>query len=303
MIRCLAVIAIIGIGTEAFSQPGKAPANAPESKPDSSVVEQRLYSNGLPRVETLLKSTLEHHPDVLLARSKLQAAEAELRQAEMKAMKELMLARGLWEAANQNVIALRNKAGKSEELRVELSSLAAIEWELKFMTGARADSEIIAKPLVEASNSENSFSGNANPFVLESAYPRPERFDAIKDSLKKVLTINFHSMPLNDAMQFLSEGSGLKILLDEELLTESGFPVEGLVTCDLGDLELYSAIQAIEDLYRPLRFVVRDYGILLTTDRRQLSKMISVWDFMTLDENELREKLKHQNRDENRRKK
>lgn len=75
-----------------------------------------------------------------------------------------------------------------------------------------------------------------------------------------------------------------------------GTPVAGApVSSDsLGEVELVAALQALRDLVKPLYFVVRDYGILVTTEDKRSSQTVSAHDFEKLSEEELRDKLQQQ---------
>src|SRR5262245_14648966 len=99
--RWLVAALVVGGAAAAFAQfgggrggtpttPGNNPAAAPA---EPAAGDQRVFPNGLPKMESMLKSALEHHPEVLAARSKVRTAEAELRQAELAALKDVMKVR------------------------------------------------------------------------------------------------------------------------------------------------------------------------------------------------------------------
>lgn len=52
------------------------------------------------------------------------------------------------------------------------------------------------------------------------------------------------------------------------------------ISLALTDAPLGSVLLAIEDLYRPLRFVVRDYGLLLTTEDAMGEDTVTLRDFL-----------------------
>src|SRR5258705_9784436 len=97
---CVAAL-LLGGAAAAYAQFGGgkgAPGGGNPAGPpaEAAAAEQRLFPNGLPKIESMLKAALEHHPEVLAARSKLRAAEAELRQAELTALKDVMRVRDRW---------------------------------------------------------------------------------------------------------------------------------------------------------------------------------------------------------------
>ena len=90
--------------------------------------------------------------------------------------------------------------------------------------------------------------------------------------------------------EFLSEKSGLRFILDQQNLDEGA--ADAPITLKLGELELGAVLQALEDVKSPICFIVRDYGILVTTHESQPLNSVTARDFWKLTEDELREKLR-----------
>lgn len=274
---------------------GKGPPPGRNS-PDAAAPEQRLYPSGLPKIEIMLRAALEHHPDVLAARSKLRAAEAEQRQAELKALKELMALRDRWEKTNRQVIELNDvNPLPTERIRDALASVAAVEWELAFLLGTRDAGAKAAAGAGEAAPGAPGVAAAA-PVVVGSVIPRGEQAATIKKKLGQKIAVSFQELPLKDVVAYLSDQSGLKFILEPVTLEDAGLSADSPITCELGEMELVTVLQALEDVQNSLRFVVRDYGILVTVE--VLPHMVSARDFFRLTEDELREKLQQQRQDE-----
>lgn len=282
-----------------FGQFGGAGAvQTDNSQVDDGTPSQRIYPNGLPKIETMLSAALEHHPEVVTARSRLRIAEAELKQAQMKSLKELMDVRGRWEEANHVIMASKQTTKPNyDELRKASSSLAAIEWELAFLTGARGEPTTSPKPATVAKGATSEPTVVA-PVVGRNFLLRGEKADIMREKLKQKIELNFEDMTLSAVARELTERTGLQFILDKSALEEGGLSVDLPITCSFSDLELVSALQALEDLQKPLYFVVRDYGILMTTLANRSSETISARDFGTLNEVELRDLLERQRKEE-----
>jgi hypothetical protein len=246
----------------------------------------------------MLKASLEHHPEILAARAKLRAAEAEQRQAELKALKDIMDIRDRWEKASQAAVATLppNHPGILERLR----NLAAIEWELAFLLGTRGEMHLTgdadAEPGRTAPQATPKPENASAPPAIESGIPRGEQGKLVKKLLGQAIPVDLEDMPLTDVVKYFSDQSGLRFVLDKQGLKNEGFPVDSPVTLKLKDAELGSALQALEDLHKPLSFVVRDYGILVTTKDYGPENAVSARDFWKLTDEEIRKKLRRDNR-------
>ncbi len=287
---CLFAIVLSGT-TVALGQAG-------ENRGDVATSEQRLFPKGLPKIEVMLREALEQYTDVLAARSKVRAAEAEQRQAELRALKDMMMIRDRWEKANNLVSAVAS--GNPADLRSALANQAAIEWELAFLLGSRGTS-LAESPSVSDAGKTVPNAAAVAPVVIDSVVPAGDQAASIQKILKTTVDMGYDDAPLRDVATFLSEQSGLRIVLDNESLEEEGLSGDYRITCELGEMELVAALQALEDLQRPLYFVVRDYGILVTTKGRRSSETVSVQDFAKLSDRELRDKLQQQRQEESER--
>jgi hypothetical protein len=272
---------------------GALPAAEPAASPaEGQATDQRVFPGGLPPIESMLKSALEHHPQVLASRSKLRAAEAELRQSELSALKDVMEARARWEVARGHVDTVAS--------RETLGDLAAIEWELAFLLGTRGDltTEPAAGGAAPRATPFPVPAVRAAPAIVTDVIPRGPQAKTIKERLDQEISLKLEETPLTDVATFLSEASGLRFILDKQALENEGLPNDTPITLRLGEVELGSALQALEDLHKPLYFVIRDYGVLITTESNVSYRTVAVRDFWKLTDEELREKLRQQYQEE-----
>lgn len=267
--------------------------------PDPTV-EQRLYPNGLPKMELMLKAALEHHPEVLAARSKVRSAEAELRLVELKSLKDVMAVRDRWEKANQKIVN-QKPTDTPEVTREMLANVAAIEWELSFLLGTRGDilagqsgterAEVPGSPIAASKAS-------AASVALESLIPSGKRGELIKSKLHEEVSVNFENQSLKKVTVELQKMTGVTFLLDEVGLEAGGVPVDWPITGTFEKTEFSTMLQALQDVHPPLYFVVRDYGILVTSTNKRSSKFVSAIDFAKLDYMELKELIRQQHMEE-----
>jgi hypothetical protein len=83
--------------------------------------------------------------------------------------------------------------------------------------------------------------------------------------------VDFTDTPLDEAVRFLSDLHGIPFVTDDAAFKEEDrAKPDAPVSLRLENVPLAAVLQAIEDQVRWVRFVVRDYGILVTTETRML---------------------------------
>lgn len=295
---CVAALVLSGAAV-AYAQLSGGKGPPPGKPPEAPATEQRLFPNGLPKMEAMLKEAFEHHPDVLAARSLLRTAEAELRQAEFKAFKDIMEVRSRWEKTDRQRAILKD--ANPESYRESLSTLAAVEWELAFLLGSRGELAVGSKGpggKGELARMVPAPDAPVAPAVVEGVIPRGERAKLIKKELDQKFPVTTEATPFTELIAALSEQSGVKFIFDRQTLEDAGFPLDTPIALKLGEVEMGAALQVLEDIHKPLYFVVRDYGIFVTTQSERSSKTVSALDFWKLTEDELRDKLRQQRQEE-----
>jgi hypothetical protein len=101
--------------------------------------------------------------------------------------------------------------------------------------------------------------------TVRQRMPEGPVVEKIKGILDAPAHIDFQDTPFAEIMYYFSDRYKVKFAMNGAELSNEGFdPTRVPITINL-DVPLRSVLQALEDSYPKLQFVVRDYGILLTT--------------------------------------
>ncbi len=258
------VVARAGSG---FADP---PKNKDEKPAAASNVSAQAGTSPATLDEALARA-MERNPDILTAQAKLRLAEAELngarlettrkiislwneRQAQADVATEVNRAYTRFQEANARVagtVNIETLANARIALVNAKAKLNQIESELQYLIGQA--------PVVV--NSYRSV-GSSQPIRIRTIQlPRGELVEIVRVALAKETPqdLSFRNVPLASVVEHLADAAKINFQLDSCI--ESNLSI----TISVRSLSLASAIQAIEDKYPDLKFVVRDYGILVTT--------------------------------------
>jgi outer membrane protein TolC len=219
---------------------------------------KQLSATKLPEtLDAMLARALRSNPDILSAEIEVQKAEAALNQTRLKVAHEVSLAFRERELLSELVAryqALVEVMSGPPEVNVKFieakQALAKVESQLRYLIGSGTE----AKPLP------------ARPPGGAAAVPVRESAMAAKwdEQLAKLVEVDFIEIPLADVAEFFQDSAGIDFVLNEELK-------ERKITLALNRrVPLRSALAAIADK-EGLGFVLRDYGILITTDEEAKS--------------------------------
>ena len=164
----------------------------------------------------------------------------------------------------------------------EEAKLSNLEAELRYLLGrfpkgmprqayfGDQAARLTVSPYLELLNKDNRFDVPAQMKTLirpemELANPMLER---IQKPLAEPLDLEFIETPLSDVLEYLGEITDVRFVIQPIGLAEANIdPQEEMITVNVGDVEsVASALRVIRDLVPSLRFVVRDYGILVTSE-------------------------------------
>jgi hypothetical protein len=70
---------------------------------------------------------------------------------------------------------------------------------------------------------------------------------------------------MTEVMSYLSEKSGIMFSVQRQVLENAAIALDMPITWSTSEVSLHAAMQGFEDAYPELQFVLRDYGVLLTT--------------------------------------
>jgi hypothetical protein len=250
----------------------------------------------------LLDKALKDNPDVRVAEAKVREAEAELNRARLLVAQKVMTFSAALDAARKaaeeaearmkriNQLRTTNLASAEEAKEAETvlarakAALAKVEAEMPYLIGKQsaatygaevdyfralqlqgfgearthADEEVSAA-LALRWLAQHQAAGS----VLSG--PVPEK---IRKALDKPISVDFKSVPFVDVLQNLQDLTGINIRNQISDRYKDGNPP---ITLKLQELPLRAVLQALQDEYPEgalnmggLRFVVREYGILVT---------------------------------------
>ena len=237
----------------------------------------------IPKVEQLLERAMATSPEMFTARANLQQAQAHLNRVQLEVAQNMIDLRARWEVARQTVDHLETKVQAERNSPNEPLARAFI--------AARAELSQIERQLpllagfMERHGQVKGSAGSTTapkPAIIEFDGPLTVEFTATKPATKTPkeldlpVSFTFEDQALKDVVGYLAEITGVQFILDFEAGENDGLDIDNVsITLSLKNVTLRDALQAIEDTSgADLRFVVRPYGILITTfDRaRELSR-------------------------------
>jgi hypothetical protein len=294
--------------------PGFGQLAATEKAPPKTEPKEKAEKKGVGQsLADLLAEALKNNPDIRVAEAKLQEASAELHRTRLKVTQKIVAAHNSLELQKAQVVVaegslkrsldLRKRAAVStseleaakQQLILEKAKLAALQAELPYLLGkqslpkgtkaqeARArDLLFYMSTLERAQRAWDEKQSLADWLVRKRVPPRGQSpHGTIAAKLKKALdtpvTLKVENSPLPDVLEFLElkiKGVSFRLVEDKqgELKKES-------LTLDLKEVPLGAVIQAIQDSIPNLRFAVRDYGVLVTSEKRLPPHAVLVEDF------------------------
>jgi hypothetical protein len=239
---CAAVALIVLIGST---------ANADRAYADESL-------------DKLLAAAMENNPEIVTAKAKVVLAQAELNATRLQVARQII---SHWYAMEKqrNIVNRMKEVNQKtagsiplQDIQENEANLSQLETEFKYLSGhietagvqkqglpAQPDSILARKPLQVPSG------------------PIAKKFT--KEFFAQPVTLEFRDAPLDVIVQTIKDQYKFEFVLDKEVLAEAGISPDMPVEIELKGAPLTAALQFFEDQHQRLQFVVRDYGILLTT--------------------------------------
>jgi hypothetical protein len=220
-------------------------------------------------LDQLLASSMENHPDIVAAKAKVTLAEAELNAMRLQVARQLIalwgnrdsqhLAVEMATEQNKRIAALppnamdnETKSRVAQSLKDASIKLEQAEAEIKFLT---------SKAIPAAAENEES----KEP-PKESQQPQGAIVDELgKEFRTKTIKMEFVDAPLSQVIDYMKNDLKYPIYLDNKALNEIGTISDTPITMDMPKTPLPAVLQAMQDQNQGWMFVIRDYGILLTT--------------------------------------
>ena len=242
----VALAGMLTFGNWAAAQTDLYGRAAQPSKPTASAATDK---QPIPSLEQLLARTLAAHPEIVAARSKVQLAEAELKLTRFQVAREQITLWNNWSGATQvfkeaDDLYRRKTAPAGPAIEAQ-AKVAALESEIR---------QVLA-------DSSGDFTGKLAPASRSAVrrVPTGPIAEEIREVLAKPVVLDFIEEPLQGVIDYFKEEADMgKMVVD-------GPCEEYEVTLSLPKVPLVAAMQAIEDFWPDIRFVVREYGIFVTT--------------------------------------
>lgn len=222
-----------------------------------------------------ISRALQRNPQVLIADAKVRQAQAELNEAKLKVVGKVTAAFREYVHYKQ-ALADIPKDSNGRARREIRDHLEASEWDLIYLLGIGTESPSPGQGAISVDENSFEWSGfadmratPANKAPLDrktekaSAVALKRQRTAQTSAVPKLLraalgtktVMEFDDQPLQEAVAYLGERHGVQFILSEKHITVP-------VTCNVHDITLAAALQAIADLTNYC-FVLRDYGILV----------------------------------------
>jgi hypothetical protein len=213
-------------------------------------------------LDQLLATAMESHPDIVAAKAKVTLAEAELNAARLQVARQLI---ALWGEKHSQSAAV-NQIQQEINVTKDLPKRDTLTQSLQDARVKSEMTETVLKYLTEKKNPAEPESKNTAEAPKELQEPSGPIVEEIKKEFRtKTIQLEFSDTPLNQVIDFMKEDLKYPIYLDKRALNEAGLSPDTSITMDMQKTPLPAVIQAFQDQNPGTIFVIRDYGILLTT--------------------------------------
>jgi len=293
---------LAGLGLARAQQPGGPPPQK------GKAVEPPAKPAPLP-LEDMLAKALKDNPDIRVAEAKLREAEAELNRTRLQVMQKVILCqqtlktqqslvqemqtqvdhmRKLWkvgqapatgvQAAEQTLISAKAKLAEMEtQLPYLLGKQALagkhVDWvhSVAFSPDGRLLTSVGKDSVVRV---WDAVSGKEVKLWDVAAKPEGTMAEKIRKALETPVKVDFQGTPVVEILRYLQEHTkGVNFQIAYK------FPDSNVNLSLTEKVPLGSALQALEDAFPDMIFVVRDYGILVTNRSTLPPNPLPVHDF------------------------
>jgi hypothetical protein len=239
----------------------------------------------LPSQDQALTQALETHPDIVAAKAKVALAEAELYGKRIEVSRQILGLYGNMKSLDAQTEALKaalqrsraeldlnqhaNKSAPGSVSKLDVEKFAAevktAEAQLVQTIGQREQVEKELRLLVCKAASVTEPKSSTKSSAAPQQVPQGPIVDKVNTALLKSIKLEFVDSPLKEAMAYVSDTTGVRFSLQRPVLGGFNISDDAPISLHTGEVPLQAALQAFEDAYPDLQFVMRDYGILLTT--------------------------------------
>jgi hypothetical protein len=238
----------------------------------------------LPSQDQALAGALENHPDIVAAKAKVELANAELYGRRIEVSRQVLSLYGSLKQLDAQIEASKAalKRSNAEIARVKeaeakggavdpltknnpVVEARAAEAQLVQSIGQREQAEKELRLLIGTASPATDPKPSTKTTAVARQIPQGPIVEKVKTALEKPIKLDFVDTPLHDLVTYLTETTGLQFSLQRPALDIAGLGIDQPITLLTKEVPLHAALQAFQDAYPDLRFVLRDYGVLATT--------------------------------------
>jgi hypothetical protein len=225
-------------------------------------------------LDQALALALETSPKVMAAKARVTLAEAELSSVQMDVARKIVQ---LWAERQTRQLFYEEKLEANRKtpgsfpapFLIEAgAAVTQVEMELRCLIGqASASASRSVRQNVTlnvGSNRPSAFQRPAKPLQL----PRGTVVEKIRQALLAPTQVEFVEASLPEVMDYLKDKHKIEIQFDAKALNDAGVSTDMPITINLKGITLGDLFQSWDDREPELKFVIRNYGILVTTPER-----------------------------------
>lgn len=288
----IAVATVVAVA-QAVSLQADEPASQRSSVAQTSggAAETNSADGKIPPLDELLSSAIASHPEILAAKAKIIVAEEELRAKQYEISKQILNLRREIAKVDSTIefttAAAKNFRKTAESMKAKLAQSTNLSQAEKDTQTAQIDFQEgeakryeeslpgigvqraqLEKDLQYMTTGEYSVKSQSTRQSAATVKQMPQGSvaDKIKTALNGPIEMDFAETPLFSVLDYASERLHIPFMIQTEALRNSGIdPNQTLITFSIQGVPLWGTLQALEDRVAGIQFVVRDYGVLLTT--------------------------------------
>jgi hypothetical protein len=223
-------------------------------------------AESVPTLDQSLTQAMDKNPGIIATTAKLAMAEAELRNARFEVARQLV---ACWNGIRdqERALAIAEEQVKSaeagpDEYRFNAAKVALIDAKAK-LERARSELQFLTGQTPAAVSGSVSSDCATTAFRVPLQIPRGPLVEKVRRALNAPTKFEFFNLPLFAVADYLKDYNKIEIQIDSEIISD-----KTPITSNLSGLSLGAALEAWDDKFHKLKFVVRDYGILVTSPER-----------------------------------
>jgi hypothetical protein len=242
------------------------------------IVSTATAGDDLPSQDQALTRALENHPDIVAAKAKVALAEAELYGKRIEVSRQVLGLYGSLKILDAQIDASMASvmASKKDLEQTKQNGVADNSTTERLAADVHAAEEKMVKSKAERERSEKELRlliGTLPtitarvPGEAPTAHKHPQGpvVDKMKAALQKPIRVSFAEAPLQDVLSYYSDATGIMFSAQRQALEAIGLDAATPISLTTNEVSLEAVLQGFEDAYPELQFILRDYGVLVTT--------------------------------------